>query len=128
MFRISSDIDKDWPFALKILKPAYCRIFSVDRLEDYYDLLKISLMQLWIVDDMGAVITSIESGKNGKLLFVRYLGGKKLRTWANDMEETLTEFARKNNCTQIEAVTRKGFSGLIKTFKPQGLDLFVKVV
>lgn len=126
--KLSENIDKDWPFALETLKPAYCRIFSVDRLEDYYDLVKNNLMQLWIIEGKGAVITSIESGQNGRLLAIRFLGGKNLRAWANDLEETLTEFARKNNCKQIEAVTRKGFSRLIKSFKSQGLDLFVKVV
>lgn len=128
MFRMSRDIDKDWDFAVKALEPAFCRTFQVDKVQDYYEPLKASHAQLWIAEGLGAVITSVEAGSNGKLLAVRFIGGSKLKKWADLMEISLTNFARLTGCKQIEAVTRPGFSRLIKSFKPQGLDLFIKVV
>lgn len=131
IFRISNEIDKDWVFAEEMLTPSFCRIFQVDRLEDYHRLLKLRKAQLWIAEDenkKGAVITTIEEGGNGRLLAVRFLGGRQLKKWSRQMDEALTEFARVNSCRQITAVTRKGFSRLITSFKPQGLDLFIKAV
>lgn len=131
IFRLSDNIDKDWEIAKTLLRPAFCRVFHLHDIDEYYPVLKNGFAQLWIAEDdkiRGAIVTSIDEGTNGKILEVRDLGGSKLRKWSQLMEDMLTKFAQMNGCRHIEAVTRKGFSRLVTSFKPQGLDLFIKVV
>lgn len=132
IFRLSNDIDQDWDFAVKTLKPVFCRTFQVDKVEDYYSPFKAGIAQLWIAEDagekLGVVVTQQDRGSQGSVLLLRMLGGKKLAQWAPLMEESLTEFARLHGCHQIEAYTRRGFSRLVESFKRQRLELFIKVV
>ena len=121
----------DWGKAKDLLRPAFCGVFQVDDIEDYEGAIINGDAQLWVAEDqeiIGAVLTTFDEGKRGRVLQVRYLGGSNLRRWKDLMEESLTNFAKEHSCVHIEGWTRKGFSRLIKSFKPQGLELFVKVL
>jgi hypothetical protein len=51
-----------------------------------------------------------------KVLALQFTGGRKLKSWASDMWNTLESFARDNGCSKIEGAGRIGWLRFMKQF------------
>lgn len=125
------DIDLFWPQCKEILKSAFRGLVHRHSVDDYYEPLKEGAMQLWVAGNDnkidGAVVTSLEQGSQAKACQIFSLAGESLKDWVSDMDRTLTEFAKANDCQVIEAITRQGFSRFVPDFVEDG-RLYVKVI
>lgn len=112
-----------WPQMIQVFSSCFTRHPQIHTLDDIKEKILNEEMQLWCVFNkmviIGGIITSVDSASNGRKLSVIELAGRNLKLWASVMDDELTSFAKANNCGSIEALTRKGFSKYIPSFKIQ---------
>jgi hypothetical protein len=76
---------------------------------------------LWVAHDEshethGFVTGQIIDYPGMKVLALQFTGGRKLKSWASDMWNTLESFARDNGCSKIEGAGRIGWLRFMKQF------------
>jgi hypothetical protein len=76
---------------------------------------------LWVAHEQdhttyGFVTGQILNYPGMKVLALQFTGGKKLKSWASDMWNTLESFARDNGCSKIEGAGRIGWLRFMKQF------------
>lgn len=125
-------IPQVWPEAEPLLaKGILGRIptYSTNRL---FDMCMTDVYQLWVAvsdDDqiIAAAVTRLHEDELAKTCAIITLGGQDVKDWLHLLDQELTHFAEENNCDQIEAMTRPGFSRLVPNFIEEG-RIYVKLL
>ena len=121
-----------WGTVADIISPAVVMSEGRYLVEDVRLCILKCEMQLWIAfndnrEINGCVITRISEYPSRRLLYVAFIAGKKVRSWAGPMIETVTRWAEDNQCSGIESGGRKGWIKLIKPYGfSRGFDSFKK--
>jgi hypothetical protein len=125
------EIEANWPTCREILKDSFRQKLHIHAVDDYLPLLLTSECQLWVASDdneiVGAVVTSIDEGSNARVCNILSLAGKDLDSWLQLLDETLTAFAKVNDCAALEYVGRSGFSKLLPSYVEDG-RVFIKLI
>ena len=68
---------------------------------------------LWIIyqEDtvVGAITTEVVCYPEKKMLMIHFMGGKNMNEWYREMSDTMTRWAKDNECDGIECIARSGF-------------------
>jgi len=123
-------INEYWPRCRDILEKAFRGKVHADCVDDYYDLLKIGHLQLWIAqadDIVGAAVTVIEQGSKAKICTILSCAGDNLEKWIALLDSNISEFARENDCDAIEYIGRKGFTRFVPEYVEDG-RIYVKLL
>lgn len=95
----------------------WCLMSEVDA---FNELLR-KTMNLWTIHSkgelVGAFITKVESGSRGHALNLVAVGGENMDDWIAALDETITAYARRNNCRMIAEMGRPGW---VKVFGKLG--------
>jgi len=88
---------------------------------DIYARLSEARMQLWLIfndnkEIVSVLTTEIIEYPQKTMCRIVTLGGKDLDIWAEDLLETLEEWALENGCVAMETVCRKGFIKKLEKF------------
>ena len=88
---------------------------------DIYARLSEARMQLWLVFDdnkeiISVLTTEIIEYPRKTMCRIVTLGGQDLDLWAEQLLETLEEWALENGCVAMETVCRKGFIKKLERF------------
>ena len=85
-----------------------------------YDLVKEGDYELWVAfngEIKGAVVTSVTTYPQRKLLCMQFCGGEDLKEWKDPMLALLKRFAKDIGCDGIESTARPGWA---KIFQEDG--------
>ena len=106
----SDEIDLYWETAAPLIKKALDR-GSNYTLEDIYEGLKASEMQLWMWGSEAALVTTIQNRDGLRWCLFLALGGEKLDEWAEYLP-LVEEWARSNGCDEMRIYGRAGWKKL----------------
>lgn len=69
---------------------------------------------------IGSFILNISSGNGRHILILSLLGGKKIKSWRDELVEFLFAMADNNKCTDFSMVGRQGWGRLFPEMKLDG--------
>lgn len=106
-------VDRFWALAEPYVKRALDHTIGEFTPADIKRYCKDKVMQLWLVSAderiVGAVTTELVVYPSRKHLLVATLGGSKSPEWIQLVIDTLSDWAKTQGCSALEARTRKGF-------------------
>jgi hypothetical protein len=118
----SKHIDTAWPEVHPLIQSALEYSRGELNLQDIYDRLKSTDMQLWVVFDgdhvVAAMTTELVFYPRKKICRIVTLGGWDFSQWGNHIE-LVADWARSTGCDHIETFARRGF---VKTAKQYGFE------
>ncbi len=116
---LSKDIDDVWDDVIPFLKAALeveGNLFLVDDI--YYKIIRRE-MQLWVAFCTGKLrvfgITTIRVFPQKKIATLVYVGGHDMPSWEHLIHH-IHDFAKSNDCSEIEVCGRTGWERALKTF------------
>lgn len=77
--------------------------------EDVLTKLQAREMQLWVIPEKMACVTTIVVYPKFKVCLAAYLGGDDMDEWFPELVETLSTWASQNGCKYLEEWGRKGW-------------------
>lgn len=117
---LSRDIDRVWPKVEKQIFEAYQRARGRLNIQDVYDLLKTSDMQLWLAlegeEILGLCTTEIVRYPRKKVCAVRMCTGKDYNKWKHFIKN-IEDWARISGCTAMETQCRQGWARVFKDYE-----------
>ena len=100
--------------AVDLLVPAIARQSQNVDVEDILDELHDGDSLLWMAyvgkEPVAAIVTCIVQYPKRRNMKIEWMGGKRMRTWADEALAILTKVAKEAKLDAIEADGRKGFS------------------
>jgi hypothetical protein len=104
-----------------MLEPAIDRSDGRWTLYDVLALILQGQMHLWIAHDnekvIAAMVTRFVDYPRLRSLGLMFIGGSMRKMWLGHEDEVI-EWARANNCTQMEGYARKGWLRILPHWKP----------
>lgn len=119
---ITSDkIEDVWPICKEYIDLGNSKSRDEMDVEDIYDRLLHTQMQLWLVFDensevISCLTTEVILYPQKKTCRIVTLGGKDLDLWVDKFLDTLEEWAIQAGCEAIETSCRKGFIKKLEKF------------
>lgn len=110
-----------WPFIKEYVEKSTAYSGERTEAEDVRRDVENGSVFLWVsydenYDTCGFVTGQFIEYPGMKVLALQFTGGKKLKSWASDMWNTLEYFARENGCSKIEGAGRIGWLRFMKQF------------
>ena len=106
-------LDTVWLQARELLESAVRTQEHTYHVTDIYSFISSGHVVLWFVYEndvpIAAICTRIQSYPYMKSLCIDWVGGKKMSKWLDLVLETLTKYAKTNNCKQLEGFGRKAW-------------------
>lgn len=104
-----------WPDAKRVLEKSVATANGKINLDDVYTGILNDVYVLWLVLDdeqvIAAATSRIEAYPGGqKGLAVDWLGGSRMTEWLPLVQKTMSEYAKSNGCTHLEAFGRKAWA------------------
>ena len=113
-------LDAVWPDAKTLLEDAVKTQRHSYHITDVYEGIISGMYELWLVLDddkpVAAFTTRIVRFPNCKTLSVDWVGGGRMTEWLPLLQETMTDYAKANNCKYLEGYGRKGWGKALKKF------------
>ncbi len=119
---ITSDRVKDvWPICKEYIDLGNSKSKDEMTVEDIYDKLLETEMQLWLVYDenskvISCLTTEVINYPQRRTCRIVTLGGRDLDTWVDKFLDVLEEWAFAAACDSMETACRKGFIKKLKKF------------
>lgn len=114
-----------------MLQPAIDRANGELKMSDLYAMVFYEKAQVWLVYDellekiLGAAVTEVVQYPELKSLRVFLLGGRRMASWKDLLDEHFGDFCEAEGITRIEVVGRKGFLAALANM---GYDLAYTVL
>jgi hypothetical protein len=111
-------VDQCWPKIEDYIQKAAEYTYGRFTAGNIYDLVAEGDYQLWVAMNhqsiIGAVVTSVVTYPQRKLLCMQFCGGEDLKDWKDPMLALLRRFAKDVGCDGIESTARPGWAKIFK--------------
>jgi len=119
------DLEFIWPQVKAQLEKALDGSYSSYDILEY---IKQNRMQLWISWNDGieaSFVTEVCDYPQMRVMRWVLAGGSNMESWLDLVASKVEDWAKRNNCQRLEIVGRKGWTKVLRDYKPQAV-YFVK--
>ena len=113
-------LDAVWADARALLEDAVKTQRHSYHITDVYEGILGGMYELWLVLEedkpVAAFTTRIVRFPNCKTLSMDWVGGGRMSEWLPVVLETMTDYAKANNCKHLEGYGRKGWGRALEKF------------
>lgn len=111
-----NEVLDEWHWVEPLLAKAVDRMDSGMSIEDILTRIQTRHMQLWVVPEEMAAVTTIQNHPQFRVCIIAYMGGEGMKEWLGEFLEVVGDWASQNGCKYLEGWGRPGWEKATKEF------------
>lgn len=114
-----------WPSAKGLVQEALDAVECYQTTDTVLTSLLAGTQELWMMEDVGLIITQVFQAPTAKICFLMYCAGNNISAMLEDTEDSIVAWARTLGCTRVCLAGRFGWFRKLKFkgYRPTGVIL-----